>query len=50
MYLESNGAMDVIVLPLKGGLDNIKHFVIASATSTRLIRQFATTIVENVSW
>lgn len=43
-YLESNGATDVIVLPLKQPLENIRHFVIASATSTRLVRQLGETI------
>lgn len=47
-YLRSNGANDVVVVPLKEPLVNIKHMVIGSATSTRLIRQLAETICENV--
>ena len=47
-YLVDHGAENVIVLKLPEPLDNIRHFVIASATSTRLIRQFGETIVERV--
>ena len=49
-YLESNGATDVIVLPLKQPIENIRHFVIASASSTRLVRQLGETIVRAVSY
>ncbi len=47
-YLKSNGAHDVMVIALKDPLMNIKHMVICSASSTRLLRQFAETISENV--
>lgn len=48
-YLKNNGAQNVTVINLKDPLVNITHFVIASASSTRLIRQLAETISENVS-
>lgn len=48
-YLENNGADKVIILKLPESLDNITHFVIANASSTRLIRQLGETIVERVS-
>lgn len=49
-YLASNGADEVIVLPLKQPIDtSVKHFVIGSASSTRLIRRLLETIVDVVS-
>jgi ribosomal silencing factor RsfS len=47
-YLKSNGANDVMVVTLKEPLVNIKHMVLGSASSTRLIRQLAESICENV--
>ena len=49
-YLESNGAEEVIVLPLKQPLDTIRSFVIGSASSSRLIRRLLEAVVDNVSF
>eukprot|EP01039_Chlorochromonas_danica_P009576 gene9576-10583_t len=46
LYLKSNGAENVVVIHLKEPLDTIRYFIIASASSTRLIRRLLETVVD----
>ena len=48
-YLEAQGGENVIVLDLKGALDEFRHMVIASGRSLRHIRKMSESIVHAVS-
>jgi ribosomal silencing factor RsfS len=48
-YLEKIGAQDVRIVPINGKLDTFVSMVVATGSSTRLLRQYGETIVKAVS-